>query len=127
MTKHVIIGGGPVGLFAAVRLTGFGIPVTLVERNSAVEQDIRASTIHPPSLEMMAPYGITKEVFANGLKVRQWQIRNHATGEFVIFDLNHIADETEYPYRVQCEQGKLCEIMDRMLKREPLVDIHRAC
>ena len=121
--RILITGGGPVGLFAAIRLTGFGIPVTLVEKNSTVSQNIRASTIHPPSLEMMAPYGINDEVFNNGLKVSQWQVRNHITGENVIFDLKHIADETEFPYRVQCEQSKLCEIMNRLLKRQPLADI----
>ena len=121
--RILITGGGPVGLFAAIRLTGFGISVTLVEKNSAVSQNIRASTIHPPSLEMMAPYGINDEVFNHGLKVAKWQIRNHITGENVIFDLKHIADETEFPYRVQCEQSKLCNIMNQILKRQSLADI----
>lgn len=121
--RILIVGGGPVGLFAATRLAGFGIPVTLVDKAPNVSDDIRASTIHPPSLEMMAPYGITDEILATGVKVPKWQIRNHATGEKVIFDLGLIADETDYPYRVQFEQSKICEIMDRLLQDNPLVDI----
>jgi 3-(3-hydroxy-phenyl)propionate hydroxylase len=121
--RVLIVGGGPVGLFAATRLAGFGIPFTLIDKAPTVSEDIRASTIHPPSLEMMAPYGITKEILETGIKVPEWQIRNHATGEKVIFDLGLIADETDYPYRVQFEQSKICAIMDRKLREIPLADI----
>jgi len=121
--RILIVGGGPVGLFAAVRLVGFGIPVTLIDKSPNVSDDIRASTIHPPSLEMMEPYGITDEILETGIKVRQWQIRNHLTGDKVIFDLGNISDETDYPYRVQFEQSKICMIMDRKLKANPLAEI----
>ncbi|HIL97678.1 MAG TPA: FAD-dependent monooxygenase [Pseudomonadales bacterium] len=121
--RVLIVGGGPVGLFAATRLAGFGIPFTLIDKAPTVSEDIRASTIHPPSLEMMAPYGITKEILETGIKVPEWQIRNHVTGEKVIFDLGLIADETDYPYRVQFEQSKICAIMDRKLREIPLADI----
>jgi 2-polyprenyl-6-methoxyphenol hydroxylase-like FAD-dependent oxidoreductase len=121
--RVLIVGGGPVGLFAAIRLTGFGIPVTLVEKSPTVSDDIRASTIHPPSLEMMQPYGISDEIVARGVKVPQWQIRNHATGDKAVFDLGLIADETAYPFRVQFEQAKICEIIDAKLQNDPLADI----
>jgi 3-(3-hydroxy-phenyl)propionate hydroxylase len=121
--RVLIVGGGPVGLFAATRLAGFGIPFTLIDKAPSVSEDIRASTIHPPSLEMMAPYGITDEILETGIKVPEWQIRNHATGEKVIFDLGLIADETDYPYRVQFEQSKICAIMDRKLREQEGVDI----
>jgi 3-(3-hydroxy-phenyl)propionate hydroxylase len=121
--RILIVGGGPVGLFAAIRLVGFGIPVTLIDKSPQVSDDIRASTIHPPSLEMMEPYGITYEILKTGIKVRQWQIRNHTTGDKVIFDLDNISDETDYPYRVQFEQSKICKIMDKKLKASPLAEI----
>ena len=121
--RILIVGAGPVGLFAATRLVGFGIPIVLIDKISAVSDDIRASTIHPPTLEMMEPYGISDEILKTGVKVPQWQIRNHTTGEKVIFDLNCIADVTNYPYRVQFEQNKICEIMNRNLQNEPLADI----
>ena len=121
--RILIVGGGPVGLFSAIRLVGFGIPITLIDKSPQVSDDIRASTIHPPSLEMMEPYGITDEILNTGIKVRQWQIRNHTTGDKVIFDLDNISDETDYPYRVQFEQSKICMIMDRKLRASPLAEV----
>ena len=43
--RILIVGGGPVGLFAATRLVDFGIPVILIDKSSQVSTDIRASTI----------------------------------------------------------------------------------
>ena len=121
--RVLIAGAGPVGLFAAIRLTGFGIPVTVVERNTNVGDDIRASTFHPPSLEMMEPYGITEQMVAAGEVVPEWQIRMHVTGEKVLFDLGRIADLTPYPFRLQFEQSSLCILLDRMLREEPLAEV----
>ena len=123
-TKRIlIVGAGPVSLFAATRLSGFGIPVTLIDKAPSVSDDIRASTVHPPSLEMMQPYGITEEILQTGIKVRQWQIRDHSTGEKVVFDLGVIAGETDYPYRLQFEQSKIRAIMDRKLREHGSADI----
>ena len=62
--RVIVVGGGPVGLFSAIRLSGFGIKVVLLEKLEKVNSDIRASTFHPPTLEMMEPYGITAEALS---------------------------------------------------------------
>jgi 2-polyprenyl-6-methoxyphenol hydroxylase-like FAD-dependent oxidoreductase len=122
--RILVVGAGPVGLFAATRLAGFNIPVTLIDASETVSDDIRASTIHPPTLDMMEPYGISAEAVAGGIQVREWQIRLHTTGEKAVFDMGCISDVTDYPYRLQFEQSQLCRIMDRMLRQNDLVDIH---
>jgi len=119
--RVIITGGGPVGLFTAVRLAGFGIPVTLMEKAPVVSDDIRASTIHPPTLDMMEPYGISAKAVADGMPAPQWQIRMHTTGEKAVFDMSCMSDVTDYPFRLQFEQSKLCAIMDDMLAGDPLV------
>lgn len=122
--RVIIAGGGPVGLFAAVRLSQFGIPVALIEAAETVNKDIRASTIHPPTLDMMKPYGISAQAVAGGMPARQWQVRMHTTGEKAVFDMGCIADVTDYPFRLQFEQSKLCAIMGEMLVADPLVEIY---
>ena len=57
--QHVIIvGAGPVGLVTANLLADEGIPVTLVEMCVDLPRDLRASTFHPPTLDMLERFGV---------------------------------------------------------------------
>ena len=110
------------GLVAALRLAGFGIPVTVIEREADVGRDLRASTFHPPTLDMLAPYGVTSDLIPMGLLAPTWQVRMHETGEKAEFDLSLISDETDHPYRLQCEQGNLVRLLVELLAGDPLVE-----
>jgi 3-(3-hydroxy-phenyl)propionate hydroxylase len=119
----VVAGAGPTGLMCALALGRQGIPVVLLESELALTHDLRAGTFHPPTLEMMAPYGITARMHETGLQVRQWQIRD-LRGEFVAqFDLGLIADVTPYPYRLHLEQHRLTPIQLDILRRETNADV----
>ena len=50
-----IVGGGPSGMTLAWWLVEQGIPVTLLEREPEVPHDMRASTFHPATLDLLAP------------------------------------------------------------------------
>jgi len=114
----VVAGAGPTGLMCALALARQDIPVVLLESEPALTHDLRAGTFHPPTLELMAPYGITARMHETGLKVRHWQIRD-LRGEFVAqFDLGLIADVTPYPYRLHLEQHRLTPIQLDILRRE---------
>jgi len=119
----VVAGAGPTGLMCALALGRQGIPVILLESEPALTHDLRAGTFHPPTLEMMTPYGITARMHESGLRVRQWQIRD-LSGEFVAqFDLGLIADVTPYPYRLHLEQHRLTPIQLDILRRETGADV----
>ena len=57
-TQVLVAGGGPVGAVAAYRLAQMGIDVILLETRADCPEDMRASTFHPPSLDMMGELGV---------------------------------------------------------------------
>ena len=122
-TEVLIAGAGPVGLTAALLLGQKGIAVTLLEVQDAISEELRASTFHPPTLDMMAPYGITARMLEAGLICPDWQIRLHPSGERAVFDLSVLKGETAHPYRLQCEQTKYCRFVLDAVQKLPSVTI----
>ena len=57
--RAVVVGAGPVGLTAACLLVRQGIPVTVLEAGSDLSTESRASTFHPPTLDMLDDLGAT--------------------------------------------------------------------
>jgi len=109
--KVLVVGAGPVGLMTAQRLLAAGIETTVLEAESALTHDLRASTFHPPTLDMLAEDDLADALVQRGLICREWQIRLHPVGEAVTFDMSAIADDTDYPYRLQAEQFRLTELL----------------
>jgi 3-(3-hydroxy-phenyl)propionate hydroxylase len=119
--RVLIVGAGPVGLAAALRLDAFGIPCTVIEAAPGPQRDLRASTFHPPTLDMLDEYGLAAPLIAIGRKCPSWQLRIHETHERAEFDLGLLAADTRHPYRLQCEQFRLCELLVARLGRAPNV------
>jgi 3-(3-hydroxy-phenyl)propionate hydroxylase len=123
----IVVGAGPVGLIAALGLARQGIPVIVLEAEAELTRDLRAGTFHPPTLEMMAPLGITEPLLALGIRVPHWQIRDRRAGTVVQFDLGLLADDTPYPFRLHCEQHKLTPIARDLLAQLPGTEIRFGC
>ena len=52
----IIAGGGPVGLISAYALAQRGISVTILEQNDSLQDDPRAATTHPATLEILVEH-----------------------------------------------------------------------
>jgi 3-(3-hydroxy-phenyl)propionate hydroxylase len=103
----LIAGAGPVGTVIATLLAKAGIDVIVLEAGDDCAQDMRASTFHPPTLELLEEIGITPMLLERGLKAPVYHWRDRHSGEFIDFDMSEIADRTRYPFRIQCEQYHL--------------------
>jgi 3-(3-hydroxy-phenyl)propionate hydroxylase len=121
---HVVVAGaGPVGCVAAAVLAGTDVRVTLIEASPSPPRELRASTFHPATLEMLRPYGVVDEMIARGLVARHFAYRDRHVGVVARFDLDELRDITNYPFRLQCEQFKLCEILLEKFVSNPLIDV----
>ena len=114
-----IAGAGPVGLAAAASLVRRGVPVTVFEVGDDLSEESRASTFHPPTLDMLEDLGAAVPLIDQGLVAPQFQYRSRAHGLIAQFDFGAIADVTHHPYRVQCEQSRLTRILRSLLDNDP--------
>ncbi|WP_433385852.1 FAD-dependent oxidoreductase [Micromonospora sp. KLBMP9576] len=122
---HVLIAGaGPVGLTAALALARRGCEVTVLEAGDQLAAESRASTFHPPTLEMLDALGVGADLLARGLVAATFAYRDRREGLIAELDLALLAGDTPYPYRVQCEQSKLTRILLAHLARHPAARVH---
>ena len=118
---HIVIAGaGPVGVVAALACAQSGFAVTLLEAEAAIDDSPRAATTHPSTLEMIARVGLIDSFIAAGLVARRFQFWDKSTHRLIAeFDHELLRGETEYPFVVQTEQHKLCNMGLKKLSEYP--------
>ena len=109
--RVIVAGAGPVGCVASAVLAEGGIDVTLLEAPPELPRELRASTFHPATLDLLDRFAVVEEMLRRGLVAPRFAYRDRREGVVAEFDLGALADVTNHPYRLQCEQFKLCEIM----------------
>jgi len=117
-TSVIIVGAGPVGLTAAIKLVRLGVSVVVFEKSEELNSEPRASTFHPPTLDMLDEFGLTEKLIAHGRPSQTWQYKVWETDERAVFDLGVLSDLTEHPYRLQCEQYHLVRLAADLLNKE---------
>lgn len=115
----VIAGAGPCGSVLALYLAQHDIPVILLEKGRTLPRDLRASTFHPPSLDMLHSLGVAETMIAKGLKAERYQYRDRKSGAVAEFRMEVIADETAFPFRLQLEQYEMTHIVNAKLAQYP--------
>lgn len=112
------------GLLCALLLGRRGLPVRLFEACAAPQEDPRAATTHPATLEVLGEAGLVKDMARLGLVAPIVQFWDRPTGSLVaVFDHTILKDDTPYPFVVQCEQFKTVMLMLTQLERLPNVEI----
>jgi 3-(3-hydroxy-phenyl)propionate hydroxylase len=85
---------------------------------------MRASTFHPATLDLLADSGLADALVERGTVVPQWQYLIHESGERAVFDMSCLSDVTAYPFRLQCEQFQLTELLAEKLAQHPHCTLH---
>ena len=98
---HIIIAGaGPVGIVAALACAQNGFAVTLLEAEAKIDDNPRAATTHPSTLEMIAMVGLIDQFIAEGLVARYFQFWDKATHTKITeFDHELLRGETRVSVR----------------------------
>lgn len=89
-----------------------------------LEQEPRAGSIHPATLEMLDELGLYARMEPRGLispKFQYWDRR--ADEMFAEFDHDALRDDTRFPYVLQCERGKIIDEALQMLRGVPACEI----
>jgi 3-(3-hydroxy-phenyl)propionate hydroxylase len=115
--RVLIAGAGPVGLAAANLLADAAIEVRVLEAEPRLPETLRASTFQPPTLDRLARFGATEKLIAMGRVAPRLQYRDRA-GWVAELDFGVLAADTSHPYRVQCEQYKLNQVLAARLGAE---------
>ncbi|MGO1561683.1 Monooxygenase, FAD-binding [Actinomycetales bacterium JB111] len=119
----LVAGAGPVGMTTALRLARRGRSVRVLEAGDALSTESRASTFHPPTLDMLYSLGLVDDLRAVGLDVPTFQYRDRTEGVVAELELGRLAPLTKFPFRVQAEQSKLTRIIQDKLRDLPDVDV----
>ena len=117
----LIAGAGPVGLCAANVLADAGVPVTVLEAEPRLPESLRASTFQPPTLDLLARLGAAERLIEMGRVAPRLQYRDRA-GWVAELDFGVIAGETGHPYRVQCEQYRLNQVLAERLATKARIE-----
>ncbi|MDC3729288.1 MULTISPECIES: FAD-dependent oxidoreductase [unclassified Rhodococcus (in: high G+C Gram-positive bacteria)] len=118
----IVVGGGPVGTTTALKLARGGMRVIVLEAREANLLEGRATTFHPPTLEMLESIGLTDELVRRGLRAPYYQFRDAKLGKIVELDFGVLHEDTRYPYRLQLEQSHLTQLAVEALEAHPLAD-----
>jgi 3-(3-hydroxy-phenyl)propionate hydroxylase len=80
--RIIIVGAGPVGLTAALALARRGIPNVLLAAEPELVMELRGSTFHPPTLDLLDEFEVVPRMIEVGLKAPTWQFRDRETGRW---------------------------------------------
>jgi 3-(3-hydroxy-phenyl)propionate hydroxylase len=122
--RVLISGGGPVGLLCAWLLGRKGIPVRLFDENLSPQDDPRAATTHPATLDLLSDDGLAEDMARVGLVAPIFQFWDRPTDSLLAeFDHAILKDDTRHPFVVQCEQFKTAKLILQRVEKLSNVEL----
>ena len=111
--RPLIVGGGPVGLAAALFLAQRGIPTRLIETLDEPVKQSKALAVNPRTLEILEPTGVTRQMLDLGKPIRGAQF--HQDGH-VAATIDFTGVHPEYPFLLALSQATTERLLARALE-----------
>jgi 2-polyprenyl-6-methoxyphenol hydroxylase-like FAD-dependent oxidoreductase len=119
----LIVGAGPVGLFAALRLAKAGRTVRIIDRGIQTSMQSYALALHSSTLDLFKQDGISAELIKQGHPVRNVVFHESGQPEFGV-DLTSI--EGEFPFALVVPQDHLeVSLVEELRKQKVQVEWNR--
>jgi len=115
----LICGAGPVGLLTAIGLARSGIKVTVLDGEPGVVQSPRATGYFPPTIELIAEFGLYEELVARAFKSCEVKMHFRMIGTVVELTLAVLEGHAKYPFFLSVGQHVLAESIVEKLAAMP--------
>ncbi len=111
----LVVGAGPVGLFAALKLARAGLEVEIIDRAWRSSAQSYACGLHSETVDLLASAGLEEAVLESGLRVETVGFYEgpERRGELRLTDSG-----TRYPFLLVVPQDRVEELLEEALRRE---------
>ena len=114
-TEVLIVGGGPVGLMAALLLSQFGIDVKIIDREERTASRSYACALHPRTLELLKRVGLAADVLKAGHRVDRIGFYE---GESRRAQIRLSELSIDFPFALVLPQSSLEGLLEQGLKKQ---------
>ncbi|TFD88516.1 monooxygenase [Cryobacterium lactosi] len=116
----LVVGAGPTGLALALQAVDHGAVVRVVERRPAPFRPSRAMVMHPRTLELLRPLGVTDALLALGMTSPSMQL--HLRTRVVPVSIEHLdLAGTAFPHLLLIRQADVEAVLASALAERGLV------
>lgn len=114
-SEVLVIGGGPVGMYAALCLAERGLDVQIVDKDDHGAKHSYGLALHPQSLRLLDELGLTRYLLPRGQRIER-QVFYEGAEPVLTLDFNAI--DGAFPYVLVVPQTALEEVLEKaLLKR----------
>jgi 3-(3-hydroxy-phenyl)propionate hydroxylase len=121
----IVVGGGPVGLTAALGLSFYGIGFELLEEDPTLSLETKAGGTLTRSIEIFRRYGVADEVLKVALRIDEIGDIDRATNKSRLSVETYVLNqETRYPFTLNLPQHHLEAVLETALRQSRYGSMH---
>ncbi len=120
-TEVLVIGGGPVGMYAALALTARGLDVQVIDKDHHGAEHSYGLALHPESLRLLDEVGLTRFLLPRGQRIER-QVFYDAGKPVATLDFSKI--EGAFPYVLVVPQTDLEDVLQQALAKRGVRVLH---